>query len=317
MRSAIPPLRAAFTLIELLVVIAIIAILIGLLTPAVQKVREAAARAECANNLKQIGLALHNYHDQFRRFPAGYWWKGSPIRADSNESTWITHLLPYVEQGNLHSRVDMNVAHFGSTSATNVSRRITLVTVPIFRCPSDQRPKVVTVAWPYWERGSYAANNGIGPMRVANAPPYDPFSTVVSPGVFLQNSQTRIATIKDGTSNTVFVSELLNVPEGDDFRGVMHYPEGPLYQHNYTPNSAAPDEFRSSLCVNWPRAPCIGTYPDWSTRRVILTARSNHSGGVNTLLGDGSVRFVGDGVSSNVWQAVATPHGGEALNLDL
>src|SRR5690606_30820483 len=97
-------------------------------------------------------------------------------------------------------------------------------------------------------------------------------------GVFPQNVSRNMGEILDGTSNTAMVAELLKVP-GDDFRGVMHYPEGPLYHHNQTPNSKVPDQFRTSLCINIPRAPCTGTYTAWNNRSVVLAARSLHPGG--------------------------------------
>lgn len=316
--STRPRGRRGFTLIELLVVIAIIGVLIGLLLPAVQKVREAANRAKCGNNVKQIGLALHGYHDAQGRFPGGYLWMQVWTNAASDESTWISHLLPYIEQDNLSRTWDDNLSGhwFGEPSPDPLVDPVRSTFLKIFLCPSDPGPAtVVTTAFPYFARGNYGANNGIGPMKVAMAPPFDPNATVVVPGVFMQNSKVRIADIPDGTTNTVFVAELLKSP-GDDFRGVMHYPEGPLYQHNRTPNSSTPDEFRTSLCVSAPLAPCIGTYPDWSTRRVILTARSAHVGGVNVLLGDGSVRFVANSINLSTWQALSSPQGGEVVGND-
>ncbi|MEO2048685.1 MAG: DUF1559 domain-containing protein, partial [Pirellulales bacterium] len=136
-----------------------------------------------------------------------------------------------------------------------------------------------------------------------------PGSSVVTTsgaGAFFLNSKLRTASIIDGTSKTAFVSEI-RVVEGNDFRGVFHYPEGPLYHHNYTPNSLIPDEIRQSMCVDVPEAPCIGTFNSWNPRRLTMTARSYHSGGVNLLLGDSSARFIDDSIDLGVWQALATP----------
>ena len=112
--------------------------------------------------------------------------------------------------------------------------------------------------------------------------------------------------MRDGTTNTAMISEVRAVP-GDDFRGVLHYPEGPLYHHNYTPNSLVPDEIRTTMCVDTEQAPCVGTFTSWDTRVMIMTARSYHPGGVNVLMGDGSVHFINDSISLNLWQALSTP----------
>jgi prepilin-type processing-associated H-X9-DG protein len=130
----------------------------------------------------------------------------------------------------------------------------------------------------------------------------------------------RLTDIKDGTTNTAFVSELITVPgdstPGNDWRGVMHYPEGPLYQHNQTPNSPVPDEVRQGMCISVPYAPCIGTSTSWNPKRITFTARSHHPGGVNLLLGDGSVRFVSNNINLSTWRALSSPNGGEVLGND-
>jgi prepilin-type N-terminal cleavage/methylation domain-containing protein/prepilin-type processing-associated H-X9-DG protein len=301
--------RGGFTLIELLVVLAIIGVLVSLLLPAVQKVREAAARVQCQNNLKQIGLGLHHYHNVVQHFPAGYLWKDYFYSPDSNESTWITHLLPYLEQDDLYRTANFN-AGFGVGGPNN---QILATFLKLFGCPSDVPVDLCGGSWgALWARGNYAGNDGIGPMVTVNTPPYDPFASVVVPGVFMVNSKTRVTDMTDGTSQTVLVSELIKSP-GEDWRGVMHYPEGPLYQHNNTPNSPVPDQFRVQFCQSIPRAPCIGTYTSWDTRKVILSARSRHPGGVNVLLADGSVRFAADAISLATWQALSTPAGGEVV----
>jgi prepilin-type N-terminal cleavage/methylation domain-containing protein/prepilin-type processing-associated H-X9-DG protein len=302
--------RRAFTLIELLVVIAIIAVLIGLLLPAVQKVREAANRSKCTNNLKQIGLGLHNYHDVNLKFPSGYLDSGNGIwTPDSNESTWITHLLPFIEQDGLYRMINFS-APFGLDGPNDP---IMSAFLQLYKCPSDLEVDIVGGDWgKHWARGNYAGNNGIGPMLSITNRPYTPERSVKVPGVFMINSKTRIADIPDGTSQTAMVSELIKSP-GEDWRGVMHYPEGPLYQHNNTPNSPLPDEFRKQFCLSIPEAPCIGTYSSYDTRKVILSARSRHPGGVNLLLADGSVRFITNSINLSTWQALSSPRGGEVV----
>jgi prepilin-type N-terminal cleavage/methylation domain-containing protein/prepilin-type processing-associated H-X9-DG protein len=314
--------RRGFTLIELLVVIAIIAILIGLLLPAVQKIREAAARMSCQNNLHQIGLALHNYHDTNGQLPPGSVWIPPGYDTAAAESSWITWLLPFIEQDNLFKTANMNRG-FGQGSPNHPNNFIGSSVIKAFRCPSDG--DVDISRWGSsidWARGNYVANNGIGPMTETTTP-----NTTRPLGVFSLNSKTKLAGISDGTSNTVFVSELIKVPGsipttaqlnpgGNDWRGVMHYSEGPLYQHNYTPNSPVPDQVRQGMCVSDPAAPCLGTTTSWNPKLIVFTARSRHAGGVNVVMGDGSVRFATNNISLTTWQALSSPQGGEVLASD-
>ncbi len=304
--SRLIPTRRGFTLIELLVVIAIIAILIGLLLPAVQKVREAAARMKCSNNLKQLGIGLHGYHNVYERFPPGYNYNPTATPADISEATWLFFLLPYVEQESLAKTVNLN-QNFGSLP--NQNNTISAAMLPVFSCPSDVPGNL---ALSYYGKGNYAANGGIGPMTSNFT---SPLGSITTPGVFLANGRFGIKDITDGTSNTTAASEVLKAP-GDDFRGVMHYPEGPIYQHNRTPNTSTPDDFRTSLCVSTTNAPCVGVYTAYNNRAVIMAARSNHLGGVNVALCDGSLRFVTNGISQTTWQSAGTIGLGEVLGSD-
>lgn len=309
-----------FTLIELLVVIAIIAILIGLLLPAVQKVREAAARMKCQNNLKQLGLAMHNYESALGVFPPGYIhylavWNGT---ADASEATWPYFILPYIEQTAMFNSVSYATLSatsprhgFGMGDASTSTIRTTRLS--LFSCPSDDLNAVFGFGGAY-VRGNYAANGGIGPMTSPAAP--NGLDHTVQ-GVFYNVSKIRVTEISDGTSNTVFMSELINV-KGDDMRGILHYPEGPIYQHSNTPNTGS-DQVRSPYCVSTdPAAPCTGAYTAYNNRQIILTARSRHTGGVNILMGDGSVRLCPNSVTTGVWQALSTPKAqtGETVNLN-
>jgi prepilin-type N-terminal cleavage/methylation domain-containing protein len=311
--------RRGFTLIELLVVVAIIAVLIGLLLPAVQKAREAATRMSCQNNVKQIILAMHNYHGAHNQLPPGYRYG----EGDYSEATWAYFLLPYVEQTALYHTVDYETVKlpgqgFGQTSNTTDTIRKTRLT--LLKCPADLVTDNVGAPWTPtgWTKGNYVANGGIGPMT--SPPTWQPPDHVVS-GVFYLFSTVRLTDIPDGTSHTAFLSETVNVAAAggaEDWRGVLYYPEGPIYQHNDTPNSPSPDQLRSGFCVSAPQAPCIATSTSYANRQYIITARSRHAGGVNVGLGDGAVRFAPNGIALNVWQALCTPQAqpGEIPNPD-
>ena len=300
----------AFTLIELLVVIAIIGVLVGLLLPAVQKVREAANRMSCSNNLKQIGVALHNYHDAQRSFPPGYVELYPPL---TDRASWITLTLPYFEQDNLWKSYDRSQSTGGGPNNFLLNR----TAIKLFKCPSDidlpPKPYPPSPGIGPWALGNYLANNGLGPMKSH----WKPLPSIAKPGIFMVNSKTRIADILDGTSYTMLVSECLNVPgsgDKEDWRGNLTYPENCLFHWNNTPNSSSPDWLRDVLCVSVPQAPCIGTHTAYNNRLNIVSARSNHPGGVQVLFGDGGVRFVTNNIDLETWQALGSPAGGEVIN---
>lgn len=296
--------QVGFTLIELLVVIAIIAVLIALLLPAVQQAREAARRTQCKNNLKQIGLALHNYHDTHNTLPPG----AIQIFTGNlqNEASWISMILPGIDQTPLFNRANFSSCFGCNGGPGNPAWEISSPSISTMLCPSDVDAELVAFAY---RRGNYAANTGIGALHSVSDP-NDPTRTAIGP--FTMNSSKRFRDFLDGTSNTIVVAELLKVP-GQDFRGVMHYPEGPLYQHDQTPNSSVPDQFRSGYCINITRVPCVGVYGGYSDRAIVIGARSLHTGGVQVALADGSVRFISNNVDRLTWQHLGTPSGGEVL----
>jgi len=315
-----------FTLVELLVVIAIIGVLVALLLPAVQAAREAARRTQCTNNLKQIGLALQNFHSARNQFPPGYSWREGMTGGDGDtEATWVTFLLPYLEETALSGQINWDHG-FGHASVSGKNANIVGQTLNGFVCPSGPRPEPALGG--LYARGSYAANNGFGPMidshightGQAGMPnllirPVPGSATseasISAAGAFFLNSDMRVGQITDGTSNTAFISEIRVVEESTgfriDFRGVLHYPEGPFYHHNFVPNSLIPDEIRANFCVDTPEAPCIGTFATWNPRSLSMTSRSFHTGGVNLSMGDSSVRFVSETVEESTWRALATP----------
>jgi prepilin-type N-terminal cleavage/methylation domain-containing protein/prepilin-type processing-associated H-X9-DG protein len=295
--------RSAFTLIELLVVIAIIGILIGLLLPAVQKVREAANRAKCANNLKQWGLAMHNYHDAFGQFPLGS--QGNP------RQTWAQYVWAFIEQNALAQQWSPT-DNFYTPPCTipNTMNGLCGQAVPLYNCPSDIGMDQDNC---YYERrrGNYVVN--WGNAKYDNALPAGsglaPFSHL--PGVYRVPRVTRLTDIVDGTSNTLLMSETLKAisEQDDDWRGDIHNDDGVFkFMTLLTPNSSAPDYVGWAIPNNDPLMPVTASSPEYSA------ARSRHSGGVNAARCDGSVQFVTNSINLGTWQAMGTMNGGEVFD---
>jgi prepilin-type N-terminal cleavage/methylation domain-containing protein/prepilin-type processing-associated H-X9-DG protein len=305
--------RTGFTLIELLVVIAIIAILIALLVPAVQKVREAAARTQCQNNLKQFGLALHNHHDSKKVLPPG---------RDNNEFSAHAYLLPYIEQDNLYKMINFAVDYDDPVNAPAASQ-----VVPIFLCPSDPRGTVNLPAG--LAATNYRANQGSGILwgMPSTNPSNKNFGMPEPNGPFYVKSRHRITDITDGTSNTAAFSEHLI----GDFSNAIATEKTDTFQPGIYPNT--PDEAvaycagvnvndlskqgYSLIGVPWiqgyhsttiyfhvgPPGSRSCMYPPG---RIATTANSGHTNGVNVLLCDGSVRFVSYAIGLATWRAVGT-----------
>ncbi len=310
MRRLRPP---GFTLIELLVVIAIIAILIGLLLPAVQKVREAAARMSCTNKQKQIALALHNYHDTNGAFPAGqpqgYWyagWGGTPGLRDFNRANWVGDILPHVEQTAVSAQLQANLL---SNTTFTCSDPFAAVVMATFACPSDPAaPKVSAQGF----HTSFVVCHGSGYAT----PTADPRGIDLD-GVMYGVKKTRLTDITDGTANTLILSELLQgsdaVAGGHDVRGRMWNTvhAGTSFTTLYPPNSTVGDN-TMTYCGAVVGAPCSASQ---TLTNAFSLARSKHTGGVNATLADGSVRFVSNSIDPNTWLRLGTRNGGEAVTL--
>lgn len=321
--------RVAFTLIELLVVIAIIAILIGLLLPAVQKVRESAARIKCANNVKQIGLAMHNYMDTHGTLPPnGLYPAGGP------NNTWsaMARLLPFIEQENLHNAIDFNRPY--SQQPNVASMRIAT-----YICPSDlndhakQNAAGVDVHWML----SYAVNQGR--WLVFQVSPRQ-----LSDGAFAPNRGFKPADFTDGMSNTIGLSEVKgftsqvrnsgnpNLPGvplpaspaealayGGTFRlesGHTEWVDGKVHETGFTtlfsPNTKMPYT-DSGVVYDVDFLSASEGNAAGQTVYAAVNSRSYHANGVNALLMDGSVRFITNSIATETWRALGTRAGGEVI----
>jgi prepilin-type N-terminal cleavage/methylation domain-containing protein len=292
--------RTGFTLIELLVVIAIIAILIGLLLPAVQKVREAAARSQCQNNLKQIGLALHNFHDRAGAFPPGYY-DTAPWPADDTGPGWgwAAYLLDDLEQGNLQRQISYTVP-VGAAAPPVPALRATFLKV--FWCPADRMVGTFTVtdggsqSWVF-AHGNYVACNGNDGVDDNSTPPHT--------GAFVRGARGfKIADVTDGLSNTFFVGERCTTMSLSTWDGV---PAGGL-----VPSVRSPGDFSggSALVLGH----CGPHLPNDSIVTDADAMSSAHTGGVQFLLGDGSVRMISNSISQTAYDALATRAGGEVTD---
>jgi len=322
-----------FTLIELLVVIAIIAVLIALLLPAVQAAREAARRSQCVNNLKQLGLAMHNYGDTIGTFPIGAMGVRSLVSGGiyptgtavaNARRTWAWLLLPYLEQGAM-----ANAINYSLPTNHRANTTVNLTRVKAYECPSDPNAGILEGGTSLPRHlGNYCVNwgNSCWGQDLKNNPFSGPFPSTANGKVsfngapFAQDKSIGLQSITDGLSNTLLMAEVIvgvNSPKGDDHRGDIYnddYNCG-MFMAYTPPNTTFPDWMYSTYC-QYPyqqNPPCKPSVPSY---QFFNTARSRHPGGVNALMGDGSVRFAKNSVNVNTWRAIGSTQGGEVVSAD-
>ena len=338
MRSSPLRVRRGFTLIELLVAIAIIAVLIALLLPAVQAAREAARRAQCVNNLKQIGLALHNYHSAINAFPPPKIFSGSCGNGANGgtgavlNTTGFTLLLNYVEQTALYnaynfSQVSSASAWLGANTKPQgtplVNTTVVGALVSTYACPSDQPPPVVDTGavnqFDLYSRSQARRSNYLFCTALYtdyDCPAGGNLPNPALQGAFYTDISTTMSDFRDGTSNTCMVGEARQIGLFDAFgpywgSGCHTASHGRGF--SVTVDASAPD-----YLPNAPSGPATGTAPGTNPLRLSYAwaFSSHHPGGVNMLFGDGSVKFIKNNIAMPTWAALHTIKGGEVISAD-
>ena len=314
--------RDAFTLIELLVVIAIIAVLVTILLPAVQQAREAARNSQCKNNLKQIGVAIHNYNETFGCFPLGKltnvtlggaqarpcgdWW---------HDTNWYTSIFPYIDQPGLYNGLN-NGAPIGCNHGANPGPpwdgnwKAKIALIPVYGCPSDgNKPNEVNSGWqrvrtnyqPNWGNTNFIQGNlSTAATDTFWGAPFGPGRTV------------QFRDIEDGPSNTLLFMEVLTTI-GTGYNGSIADPLGRAgAAMGRNPPNALVNEL-SSVCPAVANLNGIYGCTDVGINDQIFTARSKHTGGVNSVMCDGSVQFFGNNIDTGVWRALSTTRGKDVV----
>ncbi|MCC9606746.1 DUF1559 domain-containing protein [Blastopirellula sp. JC732] len=294
-----PERRRAFTLVELLVVIAIIGVLIALLLPAVQQAREAARRMSCSNNLKNIGLALHTYHDTHNNFPIGHHyqghWDGDPSSSEGGTGFgWATGLLPYIEQGNQFDRFDS--AYPAAENTITRNRKVCQTPLDLFSCPSDTKPAqykegAIPNAATSSYQGAGSAYDGYPNNKVGSSPNRNRFN-----GVFDRTNRGYIVGLKDildGTSNTIFVAETKWEMDNNRRNRSRIYAGNDIVE--YAKGATNAILVNGQWAMNWTQKQ--------GNPQPHRTAGSFHPGGAMFAFSDGSVHFVSETIehTASTW----------------
>jgi len=334
--------RIGFTLIELLVVIAIIAVLIGLLLPAVQKVREAAARAKCQNNLKQIGLGLFNYESANQQFPSAA--TGPSYDSTSYLSSWMKSILPYIEQQNLYNQFSVNTNWYETPNFAAIATQVSIYVCPsaqgthtasgviddlMYPAHSPNAPSTIPIA----ATTDYSAITGLElkfwaangfPSPAATSAAYKAMTNLK--GV-LASPGTPIALVTDGLSNCMVVSECANRP---NLWAMGSQTTTPITEDGYSSGAYGLTDSTGLIVMGSPWASEYGAATVLNGFNPSTNAKpgtclinctnlweiySQHTGGANTLMGDGSVRFVNSSISASVLAGSITRAGGEVASL--
>jgi prepilin-type N-terminal cleavage/methylation domain-containing protein/prepilin-type processing-associated H-X9-DG protein len=310
-RSAI----AAFTLLEILVVIAIIGVLVALLLPAVQQAREAARRTACRNNLRNIGMALHLYHDTHGRFPFGF---------NEHETFWSAMILPQIEQKAMYDTLIFQESGPGQWDADSANERAACTLIPLYRCPSmplrkhiDDNPSgsIMEGRVPV----SYRASSGSsGWSDTAETIPADApagalgLDSVLLDGIFFGASRTRLAEVTDGATNTVLVGESYTDPFFvKDGQAMDYWQLGAPQTGTWFPGGTGGTEFSEGIGSTGPR---INSRLDQSVPGAVMEVSfgSYHAGAATFCFADGSVRFITQNIDIHAYRALGSRHGGEA-----
>lgn len=288
--------RKGFTLIELLVVIAIIGVLVALLLPAVQQAREAARRSQCKNNLKQIGLALHNYHETHRTFPPGYVYRPGPMAENAAGFGWGALILPMVDLAPLHAQFNWNAPVWDIANEPARTRHL-----PVFLCPSDPVSSGAFV-----EMGSTPERYAMG-CYVGNFGPPDLDATQEKrDGIFSRNSRTQASDVVDGLSNTLLIGERVNGPFRTAGAHGVHVTYETTWCCAVREISDPTDDHGHMVLFQSGHVP---NEPLSDDRDV----SAPHIGLAQFLLGDGSVRAISENINLGVYQSLSTRAGGEVI----
>jgi len=306
--------RRGFTLIELLVVIAIIAILVALLLPAVQQAREAARRSQCKNNLKQFGLALHNYHDTHNTFPPGAFSENRTTQPDSphapetgNGLSFHVMILPYIDQAPLYGRINVNGGHWATGNNGAAPNNYHQSMISVFLCPSSAEFRNGNDIAAHYLGVAGPCNNGSARAKPAPLTGYYAWRSPVGQdgsnyggyaeeGILIRQFPKKMRDVGDGTSNTFLVGESNRDRDRDNLR---------CWLRGGQTNSAS---VSTRNIVNGPN----GSTPNFNNKSF----SSNHTGGVHFLMADGAVKFISENINMDIYRGLSTRDSGEIASLE-